>query len=144
MTAAGVKHVASWLAGNPPLQQLWIGCKRHLRCCRLRAWLTVLNRAAVNPDIGDDGLTALAEGLQSNSNLTHVQVTGAYVPVWLSVWSVDGGVLTGVCAWVRVCSMRHGDQQRYSVGGLAAGVTRTAGRAIWRCGGGEVSQLRVQ
>ena len=27
MTAAGAKHVASWLAGNPPLEQLFVFSK---------------------------------------------------------------------------------------------------------------------
>lgn len=34
---------------------------------------------ADNPAIGDDGLTALAEALKSNSNLTAVRVCGACV-----------------------------------------------------------------
>ena len=39
--------------------------------------------SADNSDIGDDGLTAVAEGLQSNSNLTHLDVKR--VLVWLAV-----------------------------------------------------------
>ena len=41
---------------------------------------------AGNADMGDDGLTSVAEGLQSNSTLTTVDVAGA--SEWLAV-SVD-------------------------------------------------------
>ena len=87
MTATGAKYFASWLAGNPPLETLVISGGLACSDARGRGMRGYVNdgvcKSAESPDFGDEGLTAVAEGLQSNSRLTHVDVVGA--SAWLVV-----------------------------------------------------------
>ena len=92
MTTAGAKLVASWLAGNPPLQSLYIGGQWHAVLLKMHGTVDGVGLfcTADNPALGDDGLLTLAEGMRSNSNISAVGVFGA-LPEWGAERVADGG-----------------------------------------------------
>ena len=88
--------------------------------------------SAGNRAFGDDGLTAVAEGLQSNSNLTHVDLrcTSKLLAV---ITDCADSCLTCVLFGIRV---RHEHEERCSMGGRAAVGLSTAKSVVHKCGGG--------
>ena len=67
--------------------------------------MTLFCTPAGNPDIGDAGLAAVAEGLQSNSNLTTVELDGTWAWLMGSMDRVESceRQRLDVCVCVCVC-----------------------------------------